>query len=162
MKIFLFSCALLAGMMGKFMAEDVVVAEGKTVSFDYTLTVERKVVDSSQGKKPLEYVQGKGQIIPGLEKQLAGLKVGDEKTVDVKPEEGYGMYDASGVKEVEKNLIPSDIPLTVGTLLEMQDPSGHVFPAKVTEIKDKTVMLDFNHPWAGKELSFQIKIVDVK
>ncbi len=144
------------------LAEDVVVANGKTVTFDYTLTVDGAVVESSQGKKPLQYVHGQGKIIPGLEKQLAGLKVGGEKKIVVKPEEAYGQIDPKAVKEVEKSQIPADIKLTVGTLLEMRDPNGNAFPAKVQEIKDKIVVMDFNHPLAGKELTFQVKIVDIK
>ena len=144
------------------MAADVAVADGKTVSFDYILTVDGAVVESSQGKKPLQYVHGQKKIIPGLEKQLAGLKIGDEKKIVVPAEEAYGKVDPKAVQEVDRSLIPKDIPLTVGTILESTDPSGHTFPAKVKEIKEKTVLLDFNHPLAGKELTFQVKIEDIK
>ena len=144
------------------LAENVVVANGKTVSFDYTLTVDGAVVESSQGKKPLQYVHGQGKIIPGLEKQLAGLKVGDEKKIVVPVDQAYGQINPKAVQEVQKSSIPADIKLTVGTMLQMSDPSGNNFPAKVKEIKDKTVVMDFNHPLAGKELTFQVKIVDIK
>ena len=143
-------------------AEDVVVAKGKTVTFDYTLTVDGTVVDSSQGKKPLEYVHGEGKLIPGLEKALEGLKVGEEKKVVVPPDQGYGQIDPKAVQEVDKSLMPKDPPVAVGMMMEMTDPNGNTFPAKVKEIKDKTVMMDFNHPLAGKELIFQIKIVSIK
>ena len=147
---------------GVVMAEDVVIADGKTISFDYTLTVDGAVIESSKGKKPLEYVHGQNKIIPGLEKQLAGLKVGDAKKIVVPVEEAYGKIDPKAVQEVDRTLIPKEIPLAVGTLLETTDPQGHTFPAKVTEIKEKTVMLDLNHPLAGKELTFDVKIVDIK
>ncbi len=147
---------------GMVMAEDIVVGDGKTVSFDYTLTVEGKVVESSKGKKPLQYVHGQKKIIPGLEKQLAGLKIGDQKKIVVPAEEAYGKINPKAVQEVERSLIPKDIPLTVGTILETTDPAGHTFPAKVTAIQEKTVMLDLNHPLAGKELTFEVKIVDIK
>ena len=153
---------LLKTGVSSLMAADVVVADGKTVSFDYTLTVDGAVVDNSQGKKPLQYVQGQKKIILGLEKQLAGLKIGDQKKIVVSPEEAYGKVDPKAVQEVDRALIPKDTPLTVGTILEATDPSGHAFPAKITEIKDKTVMLDLNHPLAGKELTFDVKIVDIK
>ena len=154
---------VLSSRMGMSWAADAsVIAAGKTVSFDYTLTVDGQVVDSSKGKKPLQYVHGQGKIIPGLEKQLEGLKVGDEKKVVVAPQEGYGKIDPKAVKEIDRSLIPKTIPLTVGTILESTDPNGYTFPAKVTEIKDKTVMLDYNHPLAGKELNFDIKIGDIK
>ena len=144
------------------LAEGVVVSDGKTVTFDYTLSVDGAVVESSEGKKPLEYVHGQGKIIPGLEKALAGLKVGEEKKIVVPAEQAYGQIDLKAVQEVEKSQIPADIKLTVGAMLEMSDASGHAFPAKVKEIKDKTVVMDFNHPLAGKELTFQVKIVDIK
>ena len=80
----------------------------------------------------------------------------------VPAEEVYGKINPKAVQEVDRSLIPKDIPLTVGTLLETTDPAGHTFPAKVTEIKEKTVMLDLNHPLAGKELTFDVKIVDIK
>ena len=143
-------------------AEEVLVADGKNVSFEYTLTVEGQEVDSSKEHGPLQYVHGEGKIIPGLEKQLAGLKVGDEKTVTVAPEEAYGMSDPGNVKEIQRSLIPADINLAVGTTLEMTDKNGNVFPTTVKEIKENTVLLDFNHPLAGKQLTFQIKIVDIK
>ena len=139
-----------------------VIADGKTISFDYTLTVDGKEVDSSAGKQPLEYVQGEGKIIPGLEKAIIGMKIGEEKEVKVSPEEAYGMPDEKGIQEIQKSLIPSDIELAPGTVLEMSDASGNVFPATVKEIKDQTVILDFNHPLAGKELNFKIKIVSIK
>ena len=144
------------------MAEDVVVSDGKTVSFDYTLTVGGVAVESSQGKKPLQYAHGQNKIIPGLEKQLAGLKVGDQKKIVVPPEEAYGKVNPNVFREIERSLIPKDIPLTIGTILETVDPSGHTLPGKVIEIKDKTIMLDSNHPLAGKELIFDVKIVDIK
>ena len=144
------------------MAEDVVVSDGKTVSFDYTLTVGGAVVESSNGKKPLQYVHGQNKIILGLEKQLAGLKVGDEKKIVVPAEEAYGKVDPKAIQEVDRALIPKEIPLSLGTILQSTDPSGHTFPAKVMEIKEKTVLLDFNHPLAGKELTFDVKIVDIK
>ena len=147
---------------GAVMAEDVVVADGKTISFDYTLTVDGAVIESSKGKKPLEYVHGEKKIIPGLEKQLAGLKIGDEKKIVVPAEEAYGNIDPKALQEVDRSLISKEIPLTVGTILETTDPAGRTFPAKVTEIKEKTVMLDLNHPLAGKELTFDVKIVDIK
>ncbi|MBF0620235.1 MAG: peptidylprolyl isomerase [Candidatus Omnitrophica bacterium] len=142
-------------------AEGQVIAKGKQVKFDYTLTVDNEKVETTEGKQPLEYIQGEGQLIPGLEKALDGLKAGDVKTVMVKPEEGYGMPDPKAVREFDKEKFPKDIVPKVGMILEMQDPQGQSYPAQVKEMKEKTVLLDFNHPLAGKELKFDVKIVSV-
>ena len=139
-----------------------VVADGKTVRFDYSLAVDGKEIENSKGLEPIEYVQGQGNIIPGLEKALVGLKVGDEKDVHIDAADGYGDVDAAAIQEVPRNLIPADIQLAVGTLLQMNDDKGNVFPATVLEIKEDKVKLDFNHPLAGKALDFHIKILEIK
>ncbi len=139
-----------------------VIAPGMKVKFDYTLTVDKEEVETTKGKQPLEYVDGKNMLIPGLEKELAGLKPGDTKTVMVKPEDGYGPVRAEAVREFEKSKFPQDITPQVGMVLEMQDPQGNPYPAMVKEVKDKVVMLDFNHPLAGKELKFDVTIVSVE
>jgi FKBP-type peptidyl-prolyl cis-trans isomerase SlyD len=139
-----------------------VVQPGSAVAFDYTLTDERgQVVDTSKGKAPMQYVHGKGQIIPGLEKELAGLSVGSEKKVTVKPEEAYGPVDPTAFREIDKEKVPPDA-LKVGTMLLAQGPTGQGVPVRVHEIKEKTVVMDFNHPLAGKTLSFDVKITDIK
>ncbi len=139
-----------------------VVENGKTVGFDYWLTVDGKEIENSEKLGPIEYVHGKGDVIPGLEKNLTGMKAGEEKSFKVSVEEGYGQIDSKAVQEVPKTLVPSDIDLKVGTLLEMNDDQGDVFPATVMEINDDKVKLDFNHPLAGKELDFKVKIVSIK
>ncbi len=139
-----------------------VITTGKVVSFDYTLTVKGQVVDTSEGKQPLEYTQGQKMIIPGLEKQMEGMKVGDEKTVTIIPEEAYGPVDPKLVVEVAKtNFDPSMAP-QVGMVIQMQTPEGQVVPGVVKEIKDTGIMVDFNHPLAGEELTFKVKVVSIK
>ena len=139
-----------------------VVKPGSEVSFDYTLTdAEGKVVDSSKGKEPMHYVHGKGQIIPGLEKELTGMAVGSEKKVTIKPEDGYGPVNPQAFQEVPKEKLPPEA-LKVGTVLAAQGPAGQRVPVRVHEIKENTVIMDFNHPLAGKTLSFDVKITDVK
>lgn len=139
-----------------------VIAEGSKVSFDYTLTVEGEVVDSSKERKPLEYTQGSGQIIPGLEKELLGLSIGDEKTVAVSPEEGYGEIDSKNFREVPKKSLPSELKPQIGMVLAMQGPSGGAVPVKISDVKEDSVILDLNHPLAGKTLNFEVKIVSVE
>ena len=139
-----------------------VVQPGSEVSFDYTLIDDNgKVVDSSKGKEPMHYVHGKGQIIPGLEKELAGMAVGSEKKVTIKPEDAYGPVNPQAFQEVPKEKLPPEA-LKVGTVLAAQGPAGQRVPVRVHEIKENTVIMDFNHPLAGKTLSFDVKITDVK
>ena len=139
-----------------------VVSDGKKVKFDYTLSVDGKVVETSKEDGPMEYTQGDDSLIPGLAKQMAGLKVGDEKTIVVSSQEGFGPIDPQAVQEVPKSAIAPDIQLSVGLLLQMNDPQGNAFPAIIKEIKDDKVVLDFNHPLAGKELTFNVKVVDIQ
>jgi len=138
------------------------VTEGKNVSLEYTLTLDDKsVIESNVGKQPLIYTHGTQQIVPGLEKALEGLAVGDTKEVTVAPAEGYGEEDPNARQEVQKTLLPPDA-LVVGTRLQGQTPDGHMVYPRVAEIKDDTVVLDFNHPLAGKTLHFAVKIVDIQ
>ena len=137
------------------------ISEGKTVKFNYVLIVEGEVVDSSEGKTPLEYTQGQNMIIPGLEQSLVGLKVGDKKTVIVAPEDAYGIIDERGIIEVPKERLGEAIDAQVGMVLQMTNPEGEAFPGKVVEVKEDVVVLDFNHPLAGKELKFDVEIVEV-
>lgn len=138
------------------------IREGARVALEYTLSDETgKVIESNRGKEPMSYIHGKGQIIPGLEKELSGMKVGEEKKVQVKPEDGYGPVNPEAFQEISKDKLPAEA-LKVGTMLMAQGPQGQGIPARVHEIKDNTVIMDFNHPMAGKTLSFDIKISEIK
>lgn len=139
-----------------------VIKDGSTVTLEYTLTSDDgKFTETNKGKEPLRYVDGRDQIIPGLEKALEGLAAGAEKKVTVKPEDGYGEIDPKNFQEVPKETVPPDL-LKVGATLFAQTPDGQQFPVRVHEIKDKTVIMDMNHPLAGKTLVFDVKILDVK
>ncbi len=141
---------------------DQFIKDGSMVSLEYTLSDENgKVIESNKGKDPLIYKQGQHQIIPGLEKSLAGMKVNDQKKVRVKPEEAYGPVDPKRFQEVPKEKLPPEA-LKVGTMLMAKSPQGQGLPVKVQEIKEKTVVLDLNHPLAGKTLTFDVKVLDVK
>ena len=138
------------------------IHQGSVVSFDYTLSdQDGKVLETSQGKQPMTYTHGKGEIIPGLEKELSGMKAGEEKKVQVKPEDGYGPINPQAFQEVPKEKLPPEA-LKVGTVLMAQGPQGQGIPVRVHEIKDTTVIMDFNHPMAGKTLSFDVKITEIK
>lgn len=139
-----------------------VVKQGSTVSLEYTLSGEDgKVIESNIGKTPLRFVDGREQIIPGLEKALEGLSAGAEKKVTVKPEDAYGPIDPAAFREVPKETVPAD-SLKIGTVLYAQNNEGESFPVRVHEIKENTVVMDMNHPLAGKTLIFDVKILEVK
>ncbi len=138
-----------------------VVADGKKVSIEYTLKLEDgTTVDTNVGKKPLTFVIGSHQIIEGLEDALKGMKIGETKHVVVPPEKGYGPINKNAIIEVEKSRIPKGAK--VGAILKGTDRNGRDFYARVVEIKDKTVLLDFNHPLAGKTLYFDVKVVNIE
>jgi len=154
-----FNCDLAAQTAAK---PAVVIQTGSLVAFDYTLSDESgTVIDTSKGKEPMHYVHGKGQIIPGLEKELAGMPVGGEKKVTVKPEDGYGPVNPQAFQEIPKDKLPPEA-LKVGTVLTATGPQGQRVPVRVHEIKENTVVMDFNHPLAGKTLLFDIKITEIK
>jgi FKBP-type peptidyl-prolyl cis-trans isomerase SlyD len=139
-----------------------VIEDGSIVSIEYTLTDEAgKVIDSSSGKEPLTYVQGAGQIVPGLEQELSGLKIGDRKKVRVKPEEGYGQPNPQAFQEIPKDKIPPDAQ-KVGAMLMSKTPEGQPIAMRVHEVKEKTIVVDLNHPLAGKTLNFDVKVTDIK
>ena len=142
--------------------KEMTVSAGTTVSIEYTLRLEDKaVIDSNVGSDPLTYVQGSHQIIPGLERALEGMKVGDSKQVTVNPEEGYGPVIQDAFVEVKKEQIPQDA-MKVDAQLQGRDESGRTFQARVAEIKEQTVVLDFNHPLAGRTLFFDVKILEIE
>jgi FKBP-type peptidyl-prolyl cis-trans isomerase SlyD len=137
------------------------ITEGKRVSLEYTLQLDDKsVVESNVGTEPLTYRHGSQQLIPGLEKALEGLAVGDTKEVTVTPVDGYGEQDPKALQEVQKQLIPPEA-LTIGAQLQGKTPNGHTVYPRVAEIKEDTVVLDFNHPLAGKTLHFAVKILAI-
>jgi FKBP-type peptidyl-prolyl cis-trans isomerase SlyD len=138
------------------------IEKGSTVQLEYTLKDDAgTVLDSNKGQSPLTYTQGEQQIMPGLEKQLVGLHAGEEKKVVLKPEEAYGPVDPSAQTEVPKNLLPPEA-LTVGARLLARNATGEQRPVTVKEIKDQTVILDLNHPLAGKTLVFDLKVLGVE
>jgi FKBP-type peptidyl-prolyl cis-trans isomerase SlyD len=138
------------------------VSNGKQVSLEYTLKLEDKaVLESNVGKEPITYTQGAHEIVPGLEQAMEGLAVGDQKHVVVKPADGYGPVDPKAFQEVKKAQIP-ETAWKVGTQLEAKGADGESMFPRVTEVKSDTVVLDFNHPLAGKTLYFDVKVLDIK
>lgn len=138
------------------------VKSGDTVSIHYTGTLsDGTTFDSSEGRDPLQFTVGSGQIIPGLDKALPGMSVGDTKTVNVTAEDAYGAADPNAKQSVPREQIPADIPLDPGTQLQVKTPQGQVMNVTVAEVTDETVVLDANHPLAGKDLTFDIELVEI-
>jgi FKBP-type peptidyl-prolyl cis-trans isomerase SlyD len=134
------------------------VVDDVVVSMDYTLRVEGVIVDSSDDEGPLAFIQGKGNIIKGLESQLYGMKTGESKHVVVPPTDGYGEYDPESVMEVSRREFPPEIPLKPGVELEVTDEDGDVQFARIVSVSKDAIKLDFNHPLAGKTLDFEITV----
>lgn len=132
------------------------------VQLDYTLIVEDEVMESTQDGEPIEFIQGIGQIIPGLEDALYGMEVGGKKTVEIQPEDAYGVYDPDSLEVARKDEFSEEIPLDVGTFLDLRDDEGEVLSAQIIEEDEETVTLDFNHPLAGKVLTFEITVVGLR
>jgi len=139
-----------------------VVSEGKSVKVEYTLTVDGKVVDSSKGREPLEFKAGSHQVVTGFEKGVMGMKVGEKKSFKVSPEEGYGAQDPKAIRDIPRKDLPADLTPKAGMILLAQDKNGQRFPAKIVEVKKDAVVMDFNHPLAGKTLNFDVEVLDIK
>jgi peptidylprolyl isomerase len=135
---------------------------GDTVRIHYTGTLtDGTTFDSSQGRDPLEFTVGSGQIIPGLDKAVPGMEVGDSKKVTVPAEEAYGAVNPEARQAVPRETVPDHIPLDLGTQLQVQDQSGRTIPVVVAEVTEETVVLDANHPLAGKDLTFEFELVEI-
>lgn len=138
------------------------ISDNKVASIHYTLTDQAgEVVDSSQGAEPLTYLQGFGNIIPGLEEALNGKSAGDSLEVTVPPEKGYGPVVEEMVQAVPRDAFQGVEELEVGMRFQAQTASGPV-AVVVTEVADETVTVDGNHPLAGKTLNFAVEVVEVR
>ena len=139
------------------------IAANKAVSIDYTLTNDAgEVIDSSAGGAPLVYLQGAGNIIPGLEKALDGKSVGDELTVAVEPEDAYGEYAAELVSTLSRSMFEGVDELEVGMQFHASAPDGQMQIVTIRDLDGDDVTVDGNHPLAGQRLTFQVKIVDIR
>ena len=117
--------------------------------------------DSSAGREPLEFTVGAGQMIKGFDASMPGMAVGDKKTINILPADAYGEKDEQAIIEFPKANIPADIKLNIGMQLQLRNESGQPFPVTVAEIKEDIVVLDANHSLAGKELIFEIELMEI-
>ena len=135
---------------------------GDTVRIHYTGTLtDGTRFDSSEGRDPLEFTLGGGQIIPGLEREIFGMKVGDKKTVTAAADEAYGQPDPAAMQEVPRSSIPPEIELTVGGQLQAVTQDGRQISVTVAALTDDTVTMDANHPLAGKDLVFHVELMEI-
>lgn len=137
------------------------IAHQTVVQMHYTLKDDNgNTIDSSVGKEPLEYIQGLGMIVPGLEKAMVGKSVGDKFEVVVLPAEGYGEYNKGLVSEIPKTAFQGD-DVQIGMTFYAQTPNG-ILPIRILEVKEDKVTVDANHELAGKNLNFAIEVVSVR
>jgi peptidylprolyl isomerase len=139
-----------------------IIEEGDTVKVHYTGKLnDGSVFDSSKDREPLEFTLGEGQLIPGFEEAVNGMEVGDSTTVDIPTDEAYGERRDDLELEVSKAELPGDVEPEVGMQLQMkQQGSEKTIPVQITEVEEEKVTIDANHPLAGKDLTFDIEVVE--
>ncbi len=135
---------------------------GDTVRIHYTGTLDDGTqFDSSDGRDPLEFALGGGQVIPGFDSAVDGMTAGESKSVTIPPGEAYGQRHEQLVQQVPKTTFPEDMEPAVGMHLQSQGPDGQVMNLVVTEVVDDTITVDANHPLAGQALTFAIELVEI-
>jgi len=135
---------------------------GTTVKIHYSGTLDDGTqFDSSEGREPLEFEVGSGQVIPGFEKAVEGMSVGESKTINIPAEEAYGPHQPELVQDVPSSALPEDLTPAVGMQLQGTSGDGRTMHLVVKEVKDDAITVDGNHPLAGQALNFDIKLVEV-
>ena len=133
-----------------------------TVKVHYTGTLTNgEVFDSSLERDPLEFVVGGGQMIKGFDAAVTGMEVGETKTAEIAADQAYGNHNDEMVIEVPKTQLPEDLKPEVGQQLGMQQPNGQSVPVRVTKVMDESIEIDANHPLAGKDLVFELELVEI-
>jgi FKBP-type peptidyl-prolyl cis-trans isomerase 2 len=138
------------------------IEEGKKVKFHYTLTVDDQVVQTSEGQQPLAYTHGSGEIIPGLASELEGMNEGEEKCVLVSAEKAYGKVNPEAFKEVPRSSLPEGLVPERDMMLQAHSQEGQEILVRVSDIKENSIIVDLNHPLAGKDLKFDVKVVSIE
>ncbi|WP_299676701.1 peptidylprolyl isomerase [uncultured Roseobacter sp.] len=138
------------------------VKSGDTVGIHYTGTLLNGTkFDSSEGRDPLQFVVGSGQVIPGLDAALPGMALGEKKTVKVPCADAYGPINPQMRQAVPREGIPDDVPLDIGTLLNVETPEGQAMQVMIVATDEATVTIDANHPLAGQDLTFDIEVMSI-
>ncbi len=141
---------------------ELTVSKNVVVGLAYTLYVDGAIEDNAPASAPLEYLHGRGNLIPGMETQIEGMKVGEKKQITVDPADGYGEHDPEGVIPLDRGMFPEGYPLHKGHALQLTDDEGHHFVGYIQDWDDATVTVDMNHPMAGKTLVFDVEIVSLR
>ncbi len=137
--------------------------DGNKVTVHYTgMFEDGRQFDSSQGKEPLTFTIGNGEVVQGFENAVTGMMEGEEKTATIKPEQAYGPHDPNLRRQVPKSVLPAGQKLEKGMVLGLKMPTGQTFPATVTEYTNDNITIDLNHPLAGKTLTFRIKLLKIE
>ena len=139
------------------------VKNNDTVRVHYTgKLADGQVFDSSLEREPIEFTMGQGQLIPGFEKGLLDMEVNEKKTINIPSEEAYGEPRQELIQEVDKNQLPDEIKPEVGMGLVSKSPDGREMNLVVREVKEDSIVVDGNHPLAGKDLTFDLEVVEIK
>lgn len=138
--------------------KEIVVQNNIVVTLDYQLEVEGKQIDAG----PIQFLHGHGNIIPGLEKEVDGMQLGEEKQILVQAEDAYGHYDPELEIDIPRSSFPDDFEIELGRPMRMQDDKGNIFTGVAVAITDETIKMNLNHPLAGKNLLFKTKITDLR
>ena len=121
------------------------VENGKKVAFHFTLTVDEEVIQTSEGKEPMSYTHGSGQIIPGLAAEIEGMNEGDEKNIKVSAKDAYGRVNPDAFKELPKSSLPEGMVPQNEMMLQISTPEGQTIPARISEVKEESIVIDLNH-----------------
>ncbi len=138
------------------------VQDDVVVTLHYTVTVDGEIVDTSLDDEPIFFIQGKGQVVPGLERALYGMKVEESKEFIVEPTDAYGEVNEEDFAEIPRSEFPHDIPLDPGVELLLSNDEGDELEAFIVSADEDTVHLNFNHPLAGKDLHFSVQVLELR
>ena len=144
------------------MSDSPTVQDGMVVAMLYTLTDGEGTVIDASGDAPLYYLQGYGNIVPGLERQIAGASQGDKIDAVVPPEEGYGEKQGPGPQGIARTNFPADVDVQEGMMFQADDGEGNLVPIWVVGVQDEQVFIDTNHPLAGVTLHFAVELTEVR
>jgi peptidylprolyl isomerase len=136
------------------------VEKGKQVKLDYVLFANGEEIANSQVNGPIEYTQGEGQIMPGLEKRVEGMKVGEKKSVVVPSDEAFGPVRQDAFREFPKAEMPQGFTPQAGQRITLEDNAGRKYPATIVEVRAETIIIDLNHPLAGQDLRFDVTVIE--
>lgn len=145
------------------MTEQLPVGPGTTVTLHFAVRLkDGEEIDSTFGKEPAVFTVGDGNLLPGFEKALFGLKAGDEEVLTIAPEDGFGQHNPSNLQEIPRAQFGDDIELEKGLMLSFADAQKAELPGVVSEFDDEKVVIDFNHPLAGRDILFDVAILNVE